>query len=565
LPSPWEQLTAKDARDLIATRAYTPDDEEARDFHAGQMWRNGDGWLGQRPPADSESYAAQMLAIETAFVGKNVVREITLRHVAGVLGREPAWSFVPRRPLAEGESPTAQEQALADEAAAALTEWWDRHRPLRTLQAALATALLVERAPLRLLVPQGLRDESGRLAVPPGDGALAAALGALYLDAPEPAAAGVFADDATRREAGVFAFTDYPDAKPGLPPSGQGVEKAEVSFALDGDEGTALRIIGPEGIEDEAVPPLALGGRLTLHELRRDRLVTRQVRQLQKALNLDLTQMMRNVNLAGSLERTFLNVMPPGAWQDASGKVISAREAATTPGAKFVPESLPVGAGVSAFLRGQEVRDKDGNLTGYANGSVNYREPVSVTTFTDTAAELYRAILAEVGQLHALIASDATASGESRKQARAEFAATLDVSKTAVDEAGRWLLETALALAATLANQAGRYAELRCEFNARLDPGPIAADERTQYVAEWEKGAISHETLLSWLEIDDPDAEMARIEAERGAQDGAFLALAGGGAQRGQVAQAGGQQQAPGDVLAGELGGATNGQGGGVA
>lgn len=568
MPSPWEQLTAKDARDLIATRAPTDDDREATDFYAGEMWRNGDGWLGQKPPAGSDSYAAQMATIEAALVSKNVVREIVNRHVAGVLGREPAWSFVPRRALADGESPTAQEQALADEASAALTEWWDRRRPFRTLQAALGTATLVDHAPLRLLVPQGLTDDGGRLSLPQGDSALVTALDALYLDAPDPATAGVFVDDATRREAGVFAFTDYPNAKPGLPPTGQGDEKAEVSFALDGDEGTALRILGPNGIEEEATPPLALGGRLTLFELRRDRLATRQVCQLQKALNLDLTQMMRNVNLAGSLERTFLNVMPPGRWTDAGGNTISARDAATTAGATFVPESLPVGAGVSAFLRGQEVRDKDGNLTGYANGSVNYREPVAVTTFTDTAAQLYQAMLAEVGQLHALIASDATASGESRKQARAEFSATLDMSKTAVDEAGRWLLETALALAATLANQGDRYAALRCEFNARVDPGPLSADERTEYVAEWEKGAISHETLLGWLEVEDTDAELARIEAERQQSDATFMGVARGGATNG-VAQGGAAVAAPGDVLSGELAatgaGATNGQTAGVA
>ena len=71
------------------------------------------------------------------------------------------------------------------------------------------------------------------------------------------------------------------------------------------------------------------------------------------------------------------------------------------------------------------MRDKDGNVTGYSNGTVNYRDPVPVDTFTQTRQEFRAAILAGVAQTHALISGDATASGESRKQARAEFEASL--------------------------------------------------------------------------------------------------------------------------------------------
>jgi len=553
MQSPWEALILTEAQALVASAAPDDDAKEALDFVNSDLWRDGEGWIGQKPPP-GEQYTAQMTAIANAFVAENATLEVVERHVAGVLGREPRWSFVPRRPLADGEAPTEAEAALIAEAEAALTEWWDRRKPLPTFRAALSTALAIDRAPLRLFVPSGFMGEGDTLAAAD----LTAALDLLYLRAEGPESCGVFVDDDTRAEAGVFAYQQYPPGKvSALPNRGDGTPTAALCFVGD-DGATVLRVLGKDGPVEEGTP-YPLGGRLLYHELRRTALITRQVRRGQKALNLALTQMVRNVNLAGSLERLFVNVMPPGRWVDGSGTPISAQAAATTSGAKFVGEPLPVGAGVSAFLRGQEVRDAEGKLTGYANGTVNYRDPVPVGTFKDSRDILYAGILGQCHQKHALISGDATASGESRKQARAEFEASLALSKAALDELGRWLLETALALAAFIAGQAGRYDDLRCEFGAIVDAGPQSAEDRKEYVAEWQVGAMSLETLLSLLEVEDVAAEIARIEAEKQAGNDAFMGLASG-AQRGAVAP-GGQQANPADVLASELSGAGAGAG----
>lgn len=531
MPSPFETLTLEQSQKLIESRAPSEGAKEARDFYAGEMWRDGEGWIGQRPPASSPQYQAQMDAIAAAQVGENVIAEVIGRHRAGVLGREPRWGFVPRRDIPDGEEPTAEEQALMGEADAALTGWWDRRKPLKALQSALATALLAERAPLRLFVPAGLRGEDGTIPAPvaaadaEGNPRLAAALDLLFLDTPAPETAGVFTDDATRREAGLFGFSRYKDGIPGLPPEGQGEACAELSFV--GDEGaTIIRVIGKESIEDS--DPLPLGGRLPLYDLAREALITPQVRQGQKAINLALTQMVRNVNLAGSLERIFINAAPPG-------RVVNKRTGEPwkkgDPEAdrQFVGEALPVGAGVSAFLKGAEIRDKQDNLTGYANATVNYRDPVPVDTFTATRQEFRAAILDQVAQKHALITGDAMASAVSRKQARAEFEASLELTKTALDDAGRWLLETLLALAAIFAGQAGRYDSLRCEFGATIDAGPLSADDRQQIVAEYQAELLSRETTLSRLDVDDVEAEIARIEAEGTARDERTLSVVGAG------------------------------------
>jgi len=556
MPSPFEALTLKNTADLVAALAPDAGDKEALDFYSGAMWRDGDAWLGQKPPASSPEYLAQLAAIEAAQVGENIVGEVIHRHRAGVLGREPRWGFVPRRALGDGDEPTADEAALIAEAEAALTEWWDRRKPLATLQTALPTALLARRAPLRLLVPAGLRDANGNVVVKAaaGESPLVAALDYLYIETPDAALAGVFTDDATRREAGVFTYTAYPAAVPGLPPTGSGEDRAQVAY-VDDNRQTIIVTLGKDGVVEES-PPYALGGRLPLYDLTREALITPQVRQGQKAINLTLTQMIRNVNLAGSLERIFVNLAPPGRLLNkATGQPWQQGDAAAD--RQFAPEPLPVGAGVSAFLRGAELRDKEGNLTGYSNGTVNYRDPVPVDTFTQTRQEFRAAILAQVSQGHVLISGDATASGESRKQARAEFEASLEMTKTALDDAGRWLLETALALAAVFAGQAGRYDGLRCEFAASVDAGPQSAQERQQIVAEYQAGLASKETAMSLLGVDDTAAEMARIDEEQTASDTQTLAVVSGRPQAlaAAGAQPGGAGQAtdPASVLQAEM------------
>lgn len=526
MPSPFEALTLKNATDLVVSRAPTEGDKEALDFYQGQMWRDGQAWLGQKPPADSIGYALQLAAIEAAQVGENVTAEVVHRHRTGVLGREPRWGFVPRRALKDGEEPSAEEATLIDEAEAALTEWWDQRKPLDTLQTALPTTLLTKRAPLRLLVPSGLRNEQGQVVLPqlqPDETPVAAALDFIYFEAPDPESAGVFTDDDTRRDAAVFRYTVYADTVPGLPPTGQGEDRAQVAY-VDDQRQTVIRTLGKDGVVEESIP-LPLGGRLPLYELKREALITPQFRQLQKALNLTHTKMIANVNTAGSLDRSLINLMPPGVTVDSAGQPW--QEGVSTGKKIFRPSPLVTG-GQSNVFRGLEIRDKEGNLTGYSNGAINYHEPSPVDTFTATRQEVRSAALGQVAQGHVVISGDATASGESRKQARAEFEASLEMTKTALDDAGRWLLETALSLAAIFAGQAGRYDALRCEFGVIVDAGPLSAAERQQTVAEYEAGLASKETALSDLGRDDVAAELSRIEAEDTATDTRTMAVVSG-------------------------------------
>lgn len=497
MATPYDALTLTAAQKLLGSLR----DEgaaSARAFFGADHWQGGQGWIGATPPQDA-SYGAIMAEIQRGFLSENLIREVVKRHQAGVLGREPLWRFTVARSLAEGEEATSAEKALIDEAEAALTTWWDVRQIVRALQQATVTALLTGRAVLRIFVPAGLRAENGTVQARD----LPDALTRVYVDSPDPESAGTFTDPDTRRDVGLFAYQR------------DNRQAVEATF-LDEQGLTVLRVLTSDDAPAEATA-LPLAGRILMYELRRDALITGQVRDCQRGLNLALTQLLRNVNLAGNLERIVMNAQVPGKWVDASG---APWVEGTSTGVKtWQPGAMPVGAGAVTFLSGLPLFNPEGTLTGYANPNVSFREPVTIDSFVGTRDVYETAILGQCDQRHVLMARDATASGESRKQARAEFETSLRMTKSALDDAGRWLLGTVLALASVFSGGAGRFEGLRPEFNCAVDAGPLTADERREIINEYSAGVISRETTMSRLGIEDTDAEAAKIEEERQATD----------------------------------------------
>lgn len=485
MPTPFDTLTAASlVRDVQArTPAWMATNAA---FVAGDHWQGGAGWVGPSPVAGDPSAAQVMSEIARAFISRNALREVVQRHTAALIGHEPAWSLTLRRFLAENEQPNADEQARIAEAEAALTAWWDERGAHQLVQAAAATLLWAERAALRLYVPRGLLVDG---AIPPGE--LAEQLARIYLDAPAPAQAELRTDPDTQRRAGVYLFQE-----------GRTVY-AEVCAVDDADGMTVLRVLGPDGLVDES--RLDLGGRLLLHEATRAALITEPMRQHQKLLNLARTMLGRNVVLGGFLERVLLNAQVPGHYETDSASGLQ----------RFVAEPFRVGAGTTNFLMGAELRDATGQITGYANPSVVYRDPVPVDTFERTSDSAYRSILAEAQQLHAMLSSDASASGESRRQAMADFLQSLLLTQPALERLVRWLLETTLALAAYAAGVSDRYADLRAVVTCRLDPGPIPADELRLVIDLVAAQIISRQTAMARAGVADTDAETALVTAEQ--------------------------------------------------
>jgi hypothetical protein len=533
--APFDAYTLLKARDAIPRETDSPYIDETSDgtliashysankrLYDGDHWMDSGGWIGPRPGVGEDQ--SVLLEIRRAFISKNVIREVVDRHVAGVIGQEPSWRFALRRPLGKieveeevpagdkseideetgrirttiggrpsrkvkttvDEQPTEQEQALLDEAEAVLTEFWDERGMHGILQDLAKTLLLAGRAIPRLFVPSGLL-VNGR--VPRAD--LAQSLGRIYLHAPDPTQATVITDSATQQQAGVYVYSDDDKA-----------DRAEL-VALDDNGRTVIRILGTDA--EAAAEPLDLGGRLTMYEMKRAALITPQVRQQQYLLNMACTMMGRNVVLAGFLERILLNVQLPGVYEGEG----TAR--------RFVPDTFRVGAGTTNALMGATYTDEQG-ITRMATPSVVYRDPVPVVTFKDTKLDAYMSILEETDQLHALISGDATASGESRKQARADFEMSLLDTQAQINRAGRWLLETLLAMAAAFAGQPGRFNELRAVFECRIDAGPMSSDDQTQVRENVMAGLLSEETGMARIGVDDVDSEKERIASEREAR-----------------------------------------------
>lgn len=468
-------------------RAYTP--VSIQSYYDGDHWQAGSGWVGPRPETTDTEYARVLAEIALAFVSSNKIREVIDRHMHAVIGREPAWSLALKRPLKDDEEPTPEEHALMDGANAALTTFWDRRTILDELQKAVIALLLCGRASVRLFVPPGLTRQSEGRTVVPDAADLERAFDYLYLNRPNADSAGIITDEDTQAKASVYVYEK------------KGETKAEISYIKDGQ--TILAIVNAEQTEGITFD---LGGRLWLFEMQAPALFTDPLRRLQDQLNMALTMQGRNVIQGGFLERTILNGQMPGEW------VV---DATATGGRRFVPASVKYGSGITNYVAGMPTRDQAGNVTSIGTPSIVYRDPVTPETFIMSADALKRAILEETHQLHTIISGDATASGESRKQARAEFATSLRATKTAVDGLGRWLIETSLRIAAHFAGMPGAYDELRGIFECRIDTGPLTADEMRLALEMKDGGLIDTEEAMMRIGVDDPAAMRVKVEAEK--------------------------------------------------
>lgn len=478
-------------------------------LYDGDHFDGGTFWVGPRPAATDLAFARTMAEIARAFVASNKISEVIKRHVAAVIGKEPGWSLTVARPLADGEEPTVEEQGLIDEAEAALTTLWDARGMHGLLQQACATLLYGARAPLRLFVPPGVL-EDGR--IPQAD--LTTALGYCCLSLPALEQATVITDPQTQQQIGLFVYQEATLDQTGGEPRAEVVQVGDWQMENGRmlEDQTIIRILGTGDTEADAVP-LPLGNRLTMYEMTLPApLITEPVRRQQMLLNMALTMLSRNVVLGGFVARIFLN-------------------------ANLTAETMYWGAGVTNSVVGLPIYGEDGvTIIGYTTPAYEREQPVEPRTFLETKTAAYTAILEETFQLHALISGDATASGESRKQARADFEASIGPTVAQIERATRWLLETVLAMGAAFAGMPDRFAGLRAVVQCRTNAGPISGDDQSQARENYKEGLLGRETAMSRIGVDDVDAEIARVEIEQADRDARAAALVRqqGAAQEGE-------------------------------
>lgn len=480
-------------------------------FYESDHWQNGDGWIGAKPLI-THGFNQTMNQIKEGFVSENVIREVVDRHVGGILGREPLWGFIPQKTVSQsaqtrrrrfsklfglifGGAPETKVPGakvldrFAQEADEALTVWWDQAKPRKKLKEALATCLNEEKVLLRLFVPRGLYANR----TIPVQRSLADALNLLHIDVITSDKGGVFIDSYTQKPFGLYVYQ---------------IDNAKcVELSYVNEVGQTIHQILSDKPELVVEPiPYDLQGRLWMYEVNRPALITEQIRSSQKALNLALTMMMRNVNLAGNLERVIINAERP------KRKIrVPDSNQATGYREETVDSEWLTGPGVSNLLSGLLIRDNDGKIIGRANPNISYRDPVKIDTFTGTRAECRESIVGQAQQLHIMISGDSTVSGRSREQARAEYRGSLQDSKEPLDDAGRSLLEGALRIAAQFCNRVNDFAGLRCDFDARIEDGPVSPEERSANREDVKARLLSPESAMSRNGVEDTDAELARI------------------------------------------------------
>lgn len=474
-----------------------------RAFYKGDHWQNGSGYIGPHPSATDAGAQQAMQEIALTFVSKNAVKEGAKRHRSGVVGRQIKWGYVPQREMKEGEKTTPAEDTAIDEATQFTRKWLNDRSAFATLQDAVITLLLSERADLRLEIPPGLAQDGGD-GLTVSAATVAEAMRFIYLSHPLPDDAAIIVDDSTKSEAGLWRY-DAPvkgtedDEEPKM--------EGHVAICFIDQTGETVTHIYSESSPDTPVVAesrIPMNGRLLMFEMKRDALITPQVQQAQRGLNLALTMIPRTAVTAGFLERVLIDMqLPADPELDAEGQ----------PTGKWIRKPFTVGSGTTNFFQSSEFMDEEGQIK-RASGDIKWREPVSADGPIKAAATHYRDILEELGQIHMIMSGDATASGASRVMARIEYLNTLLDTKPTVEAAFRWIMDTALALAEAIAGDPGRYTSLiKCDATCRLDTGPMSPEERTALENSIGK-TISRETAMLLVGVEDVDAEKSRIESD---------------------------------------------------
>lgn len=480
---------------------------------AGDLWAGGRGWNGPSPQpgqgVNLKDAARVNGEIERTFVSRNLARDIVRRHRHGVAGREPLWSFTPRRELKKGEQLSATETAQASEYSAALTDWWDAAGVWPALLRALEQALSLGKGTVRLFVHAGnlddITDGEGRAAKGIRSGlSLSEAARRVSLHAPNWDQAGV-TRDLDGHVTGAY-FTRKEDANR---------TRWEVQERGRDAAGQPITTVHPWATEQgtDAEPAIAYPvPDLLIYELALDPLLTDSVKRLLRMANKTLTMGSRNIDLGGFLERTILNAQMPGEWRKvagADGKQVD----------KFFAESYFVGSGTTNFLSGKQLfaRNDQGTLepTGqFTTPSVQYKSADPFTPFADAFATAREMILDEASQLHVLITGDASASGVSRQQAVNDFTTSLEPTRIALEQLLRWLLETVWRLALHFTGRSAEAEQWRVRAQARLSVVQPTTSDMDAAIKLHEAGLISEESALGRVGIEDVEAERATRLAE---------------------------------------------------
>lgn len=486
VPDDFDAITLDQAKSLL------PDLEDAVwnwDFIHGDHWQNGDGWIGPGPRSGDQGYSDFLTLLEPSFTSKNVCDEVCDRQSSAVIGWEPRFAWAPIRQVSKNKPVTQEESDAIAEIETAQTQIWNRRKMHQTFKKLAYQLLWAQESVLRLYVPAGFVDKNGNPRRPRD---LREALSMVYIDVPEPTSATVWEHPDTKELLGIYIFKDS-----------KGVERAELTYIKSGK--TVVRIT-PEPITGPAIGSGMFGGNLTMWKAALESpLITEQVRSLQKQYNMTLTLLSKGLIDNHFLEKMFFNALPPGRW--VYEKDNKTRKA-------YIVEPRRVGGRTDTYFQGVDYTDKDGK-THLSTPSALIRTPLDPQGTIRGSEYWYQCLLEECRQDHILINQLATPSGKSRDSSRGDFIDSTKDTQAEVEQAGRAVLLTMLAMAEALLGTPGKYTDrFQPIFKCRPNYGPLTVEERRQNVEEAEKGFLSYETTMALNGTDDVNTEKAFIDQQ---------------------------------------------------
>lgn len=486
-----ENITPDEISSIIK-KNYDKDYETFKKYFDGDHWQDGSGWVGPKPSLallSDNPQATQIIQefntrVKRQFTSKNVVSEVVTRHINGVLSRKSNLQvgFV-------DESEDNREES--EEIETAVWDWITSKKVMKKLRDLLKEVLLGNRAILRIFIPQSLVSDEGLVQLDATE--LSEALKNIYVDVVEPNKGYIYQDPFSMKRYGLFSMT-----------TDEGDKYHEVTY-LDEIGNTIIRTFQDDGDEFDESDGYMLDGNLFMFQVERSALINDQIKQNQNLLSKNLTMWSANLDWSGFSERMILNGMPPGKWQyDKTKRTMEYEES---------DEPIRTGPSTTQFIFGHPEFDKDGNVTGMTTPKVQFREPINVETFKTTLLSTYTNILEECKQSHILLNSEGSPSGISRRESRDDYADDLKQSKTEIDDAGKWLIETVLMFADELMGKNRGEKKYAVSFSSTIKTGALSSDEVEAIIKQVDNKLKSVETAMKELGIDDIQSELDKIDS----------------------------------------------------
>lgn len=531
-----EKIVIKDFNDFIneqhkrIKRKY----RSVLNMYNGDMWDNGKGYIGPLPVKGDTNSLMIMTNIKRMFTSRNVIAEVVDRAAEALTSKSPDWkiyntkkiennprlknrvALIPRTTFDEEGNPVKAEAVNHDrkiqEAELILSEVWSNAELAKCLKKSVTSMLLTEKGKLRIYFSFKKIGKNTDLIE------AAKYVRVEFINDKE----AVVLDDgvdklsiveiSSKEKKWEISFTDDNGMTYIGSVSNKNIDEEKIQEEIiDDANSTAL----PNAISDlvdkgflDLSSPLDLKGEITVDEIQGDSYVTESMLQNNRALNLALSLGVGILVESGYAEMVTTNVAlktkKTGEYDDEGNEIEK-------------PVAIERGPTSLTNLVGEQTMNPQTGEVTFQQPGVYWKEPSPLKSFIDGESLYYQQILAEARQTHVLMDDDATASGESRVQAKQGFLNKVLPYKPSVDNHGSWLLNTILNIVAILAGKSGYFKDYKVLYESKTSVGDLAADEKNVVISMYtaEPPLISRESAMVLLGTEEPLIEIDKIRLDQ--------------------------------------------------